>query len=354
MLGVLHVIDATTRRDSLAQLAALLRPNDRVVSVGPPPQALSASPLPVRAVHCPMGLARLGGMVLQKRTLKTSLIHAWSLFAAAAGAVAAERQNLPLLLSLGHLPGPHATRGLCKESARDGYSLTVPTAHARGALVAAGANAEAVHVLPPAARLVDRSDAGRLRARRAFGLEEGHFAIVALGDMTRGAGHKSAVWAHALVTHLRSEVRLVLPRRGSGLSQVQRFAKAGGLDHAVLLAPRDTQLADLLAAADVATLLCDRDCGVGDLAAALAAGVPVVASRTPDIVNCTGGGKAAMLVDRGNAQTAAANVLSLVEGPRLAADLAHRARTFAQAAFDRDAVRCRLDEIYTVVKTART
>jgi len=126
MLGVLHVIDATTRRDSLAQLRLLLHDNDRVVSVGPPPQALSASPLPVRvrAVHCPMGLARLGGMVLQELTLKTSLIHAWSHFSAAAGAVAGDRQDLPLLLSLPHLPEPHAIGGLCKESVRDAYSLT--------------------------------------------------------------------------------------------------------------------------------------------------------------------------------------------------------------------------------------
>jgi len=171
--------------------------------------------------------------------------------------------------------------------------------------------------------------------------------------MTRGAGYKSAVWTHALVTHLRPEVRLVLPGRGADLSQVRRFAEASGVDQAVFPAPRDAQPADLLAAADVATLLCERDCGVSDLAAALAAGVAVVASRTPDIVDCTGGGETARLVEGGSPPAAAANVLSLVERPPLLADLARRARTFAQPAFDRQAVRSRLDEIYLAAKTAR-
>jgi len=327
MLGTLHVIDATTRRDSLAQLALLRRDNDQVVSVGPPPQEALPPALPLGSVHCPMGSARLGGMVLQRVTLKTSLIHAWSPFAATAAAVAAEKQRLPLLLSLPHLPAPHVVRGLCKESVRDRYSLTVPTAHARGVLLAAGAREEAVHVLPPAAEGVDRSDAARLQARRAIGLQEQHVAVVPLGDMTRGGGYKAAVWTHALVAHLRPEVRLVLPGRGAGLSQLRRFAAASGFDHAVLMAPPDAPLADILPAADLATLLCDHEVALGDLAGALAAALPVVASRTPDILACTDGGQAARLVEDGSPQAAAAILLSLVEAPDLLADLSRRAQT---------------------------
>ena len=357
MLGVLHVIDAATGRDCLAQLRLLLGPRDMVASIGPAPRALSPGGGPalgVKALHCPLGLSRLGGLALRGLAVKSSLIHAWSPFAASASAVAAAKQKLPLVLSLPCLPGKKAIRDLRIDSARDRIAVTVPTDSARRVLLAAGLAATAVHVLRPASESPERPDARRDEIRRSLGLGDGDFALVALGEMTRQAGHKYDTWAHAIVMQIRTDFRLILPGSGRCFSQVQRFVQGFGFDEAVLFTHDDLAASDLLAAADAAVLLCERDCGVSDLAAALAAAVPVVASRTPDITECTDGGGAAMLVEPRDPQDAAAALLRLREEPRLAADLAGRGRAFARAAFDPQTVRRSLDRIYSAAKASLT
>jgi len=356
MLGVLHVIDAATSRDGLAQLRLLCGPRDVVASIGPAPAGVGAcgdgAGPPVRALHCPLGLSRLGGLALRKLAVKASLVHAWSPVSASAGAVAATRQKLPLLLSLPCLPGRKAIRDLCIESARDGIMVTVPTDSARRVLLAAGLEAGCVHVLPPAAEPPERADARREQVRRSLGLDEGDFALVALGEMTRQGGHKQAAWTHAIVMHVRRDFRLILPGRGRRVGAVRRFVRASGFDDAVLFTHDDLPGGDVFSAADAAALLCERDSGVSDLAAALAWAVPVVASRTPDIADCTDGGRAAMLVRPGDPQDASAAVLRLREEPALGADLAARGRAFARTAFDRQAVRRSLEGIYRAAKAA--
>lgn len=353
MLGVLHVIDATTPRDGLAQLRLLLGPRDMVASIGPAPAALrrhQGPALPVKTLHCPLGLARLGGMALQRMAVKASLVHAWSPFSAYAGAVAAKRQKLPLLLSLACLPDKRALRDLRKDSAGNGMALTVPTDHGRRVLLAAGLDSSAVHVLRPAAEPAARRDARRRRVRQRLGLDDGNFVLVALGEMTRQAGHKQAAWAHAIVMYLRTDFRLIMPGGGPWRAAAQRFVQATGFGPTVVLTDNDLTLPDALAAADAALMLCEHDCGVSDLAAALAAGVPILASRTADIVECTDGGDAALLVDPNDPQHAAAALLSLREEAHLADDLARRGLAFARATFDRSAVRQDLDRIYVAIK----
>ena len=353
MLGVLHVIDRTTSRDSLRQLRLLLGKRDQVASVGPPPEALrtlGAPALQVRGLHCPLGLARLGGMVLGKMTDKASLIHAWSRFSASASVVAADRRKLPVLLSLPYLGDAGERQSLRTESARDAVSLTVPTRAARDALRSVGFDASRLHVLPPPAEPPATCAETRRCVRRKLGLADSDVVMVPLGEMTRRAGHKFATWVHALVNPLRPELKLVLYGGGPCLPQVRRFVIASGCDYAVSEAGSDLPLVDVLAAADVATLLCDCDCGVVDLVAALAAGVAVVGSRTPDILECTDNGAAAMLVAPGVCLKASRALLSLIETDGLAAELGARARALARVAFDLATVRTRLDEIYTALK----
>lgn len=352
MLGILHVVDSTTPRHCLAQLRVLFGAGDTVVSLGPAPELLAGGRcphLPVRALHCPMGLARLGGMALRPLAVKASLVHAWSSFSAVAGAVAAARQKLPLLLSLPCLPPARAMRKLRIELRRDRIAITVPTDSARAALVSAGVGASAVHVLPPAFEPVGPRD----RARRALGLDDGQLAMVALGEMTRQAGHKNAAWVQAIVLPLQPEFRLFLPGGGPYLSAVRRFVRLSSLDQTVTFTVEDPPMPDVLAAADVALLLGERPCGVSDLATALSASVPVVASRIPDIVECTDGGVAGMLVEPGTPRHASSAVLRLRQEPGLAGDLADRGQTFARGAFDPKAVRGRLEGIYNAVKAER-
>lgn len=353
MLGVLHVVDSTTPRDCLAQLRLLFGAGDTLVSIGPPPALLGdgrRAPLPVKAVHCPMGLARLGGMALRPFAVKASVVHAWSGFSASAGAVAAGRQELPLLLSLPCLPTAREIRSLRIELPRDRIAVTVPTDSARGVLVSAGIEASAVHVLRPAFEPVRPRD----QARRAMGLDDGQFAVVALGEMTRQGGHKNAAWVQAILLPLAPEFRLILPGGGRCLSRVRRFVRASALDETVTFTYDQTPMPDVLAAADVAVLLCERACGLSDLAGAMSASVPVVASRIPDIAECTDGGAAGLLVEPGNPRQASAAVLRLRQEPGLAGDLGARGRTFARGAFDPAAVRRRLEGIYSTIKARRT
>jgi len=301
-----------------------------------------------------MGLARLGGMALAKLTDKASLIHAWSRFSASAAVVAGDRRKLPILLSLPCLGDKSAMQSLHTESARDAVSVTVPTRAARDALLSLDVDAARLHVLPPPAKPLTRQAETRRRVRRALGLADSDFVMVPLGEMARQGGQKFATWVHALVHPLRPELKIVLHGGGTYLPRVRRFVESSGYGYAVSLTGDEFPLADILAAADVATLLCSRDCGVADLAAALAAGVPVVASRRPDILECTDDGDAALLVEPGVHLKASQAVLGLIETDGLAPDLADRARAFARIAFGRETVRSLLDDIYATVKATAT
>ena len=208
---------------------------------------------------------------------------------------------------------------------------TVPTASSRQRLIAAGGDAELIHVLPPSAEPIDNHPARRRQAREELGLAPDDFALLAPGEMIREVNHKMACWVHAIIRHVAPRVRLVLPNPGPLKDSIYYFASGAGSTEEILGPWPPSHRADILAAGDAAVFFAQRDCGVTALVEALAAGLPVVAFETPDLVECAG--PAALLAEACTPRAGSKAVLSLLETPGLADDVGQAGRSRAAEQF---------------------
>jgi glycosyltransferase involved in cell wall biosynthesis len=94
----------------------------------------------------------------------------------------------------------------------------------------------------------------------------------------------------------------------------------------------------------MAVFLPDADCGLVAIGEAMMAGLPIVAARTPDIEECTGG-EAALLVPAIPREATAA-MLKIIDDPKLARRLGEAAATRARQLFDPTISKAQLNEIH--------
>jgi glycosyltransferase involved in cell wall biosynthesis len=347
----LNIVDGSTPQDCLRSLGLLAGEGELIVSVGPAPR-LAELTRPVRAVHAPLGSPRLCGRRIARLVGQAGVIHAWSPGGFEAAREAARLAGLPVFYSLPCLPR-HGRLHRILELACGGFAhLTVPTNASRETLLRAGAPGSSVHVLsPPAEPPADR-DRRRRGTRESLGLADRDFLLVAPGEMTRDAGHKYAAWAHAIVRHVRKGVKLLLPSAGAALGSVKFFSATTGFADDVILAEDRFALPDSLAAADAALFFHTCDCGITAIAAAMAAGVPIACSNTPDAAECTSNGQAAILVEPGQPRSTAGAVLRLIEEADLAGCLAGAGGDIARQNFAPDECRKSLQQIYAAAASA--
>lgn len=386
----LHLVAPGTPADALEQLALLTREDETVVCLGgaDPPAALDEQ---VVRLHLPvtdrLGLTRR----CRCRLRDADVVHGWSAGALPATAAVARAMHRPAVCSLACLDpreltwpqrialryvtvvtlpwvrpvSPTAGRatsplahGPRSPSAGDRPSH----AHARGSLW----DRIRVEVLPPAVEVPPRDDGLRRRA----GISDDAFVLAAPGDLHRRAGQDLACWAAAILREAGLNAHLLLSNRGPDLRHVRYFAAMSGHGEAIHFRPES--IARLIAASDAAVLLHRRPAGPVPAATALAAGVPLVAARTGDLVavcearpwasqfasdGCEQGRAGppeqavagALFVPRGDPREAAGAVLRLTEQPGLRVRLSEAGRTAAER-FSPRRVRERLTEIYRLAQ----
>lgn len=344
MTASLHIIDRTTPADMLDQLSLLAGVGDVIASVGPPP-ACGGFRLPVASVHRTMGLARSCGQRLARIAGRTRFVHTWSLQTLGAARAAACKRGCPLLLSLPHVPARGRLAYLLKEAGRGDLTVTVPTESSRRRLLGAGVPDRVVMVLPPPAATVENRGETRRRVRSELGLDDGDILIAAPAEMTRHAGHVCASWAHGLLRQMLPNLRLILPGGGPVSSHVAFFAATAGYDSEVFLTEDRYDGREILSAADVAVFFFERDSGTAAIAAAMAAGLPIAATATPDVAELCTHEQTALLAAPGDPRLAAAVLLRLIEHGDLARSLSANARKCARERFDPEYCRGRLDEL---------
>ena len=329
MTKVLHLIARDTPVDMWGQLLRLAGPNDRIVSVGPPPEGEDR--LTVEAVHVPLGLPRLAARRVARLLPEAPVIHAWSNVAYQAAEAATYGRNATVVYSLPTAPSAPAFRRWRRRHRRLRTIWTVPTQASRQRLVAAGGDAELIHVLPPSGQPIDNHAARRQQARTELGLEADDFALLAPGGMTREANHKMACWIHAIIRYVAPQVRMLMPDPGPQKDSIYYFASGAGFTNEILGPWPASKREDVLAAGDAAVFLAEQDCGVTAMAEAMAAGLPVAAFGTPDLLECAG--QAALIAEAHTPRAGSKAVLSLLETPGLADSLRQAGRNRAAEHF---------------------
>ena len=331
MQGVLHIVDRDTPVELQRQLDLLVEEGEPIVSVGPAPHWLSQR-RDVRRV--PQSSCFLGWLPQASRLPICTVLHCWT------GRPISKRLcpgDARIVVSLAALPaGPLGYHSR--------FQWTLPTPASARALIHRGMPATHVSVLPPAAK--PSCAEVRQAVRRELGLDDEDILLLAMGDMVRLAGLRYTPWVHAILRQLKDRVKLVIPGHGPFEPQVRYFAGTTGYGSDCLFTGDRFALEECIAAADVGLYLPERDCGVGALVQAMDAGLPVVASRTPDVAWCAPHNEAAILVPPRSPRVAAAEVLRLIEDRAWAQRIGQAARERARTEFTIEHVQAARQEIY--------
>lgn len=240
-------------------------------------------------------------------------------------------------------------RALARAALRRAGAVTACSADLQRRALALGARPERTRVVPYGVDVdAFAPRAGTSDVRRALGVEDEEFFVLALGRLVEKKGFAYLVDAAAQV----ARVRVVIAGDGDLRSALE--ARARGQGAAVTLAgnlDRD-QLARALSAADAVVVpsIVDRAGNVDGLPnallEALAAGRPVVATRVagiPDVVQDDVNG---LLVPERDAGALAAALARLVREPETRARLGAAARHTAETRLTWSAVARALEDCY--------
>ena len=180
---------------------------------------------------------------------------------------------------------------------------------------------------------------GRAQARRAFGLSADAFVVAAVGRLVPVKGFDVLVQALPALLRAVPDVQVIVAGEGPEGQRLTGLAERLGVPGHVRLLGSDTDVVEILAAADVLAAP-SRNEGMGRaLVESMALGVPVVAAAVggiPSVVNDDVG----RLIPADDASALAAALIELGGDSRLRAKLA-------------DAARSRADDFSTSVAEAR-
>ncbi len=170
--------------------------------------------------------------------------------------------------------------------------------------------------------------------------------ILFLGRLSAQKRPDLAVRAFARVLERHSEAELVLAGRGPEEERVRALADSLGVGGAVrILGPRD-DVPELLAKAACLVLSSDYEGCPLSVLEAMAAGVPVVATRVGGVPEVVDDGRTGLLVAPGRPEALAAGIERLLENPLEAAHLGARARDEAHARFSRERMVSAVASVY--------
>ncbi len=178
-----------------------------------------------------------------------------------------------------------------------------------------------------------RDEERRRALRRRWSLSDDQPLLAFVGRLDRQKGVDTLLGAMAHLGARGAPAELVIAGDGPQRGMVENFvARAHGGAHTRLLGWRD-DVAALLSAADV-FVLPSRWEGFGLAAVeAMAAGLPVIATRVPGLSEVVAHGRTGLLLPPGDATALAEAIVELIEDPTLCARLGRAGRKRAGELF---------------------
>jgi glycosyltransferase involved in cell wall biosynthesis len=236
------------------------------------------------------------------RTLLTEhrpdIVHVWRPPALWVGALLRRWKGGRLIVSAPMSPGGHGgfvSRWLLGRADRVVASDRAEAERLR--LV--GVTDERLAVVPPGVetRPLQPSTARESRTRT---LPDGARMVLVIGPLERYKGGYEAVWAFDMLGQIFPDLHLVLASGGAEVPRLRRFAAQLRGGDRVHFVGRQRDLTPLLAEAEVVWVPVRADAGRCAVLEAMAAGVPVVASRVPAMEEIVADGETGVLVASGD------------------------------------------------------
>lgn len=342
---LMHVVDDRTPEDALRQLSLLLRrlpAEHRLMITGPLPGGL-AVPSDVAVVRVGRGgTLQIGPSGTWRQLLdeyRPHLLHAWG--TSAARIVRLTRpEGSPIVLTVtdhAEIDDVAQWWPLDADSMpRPGATVICASEDLRHRLVGAGIPREATAVVRPGIESDEIEQARRMTRRAELGLPEAGRVLVTPSPATRAGGQFFAVWAAAILFQVWPDVRLVIPGRSREQDRIRRLIETIYCPQVYLLTEEAYAPAELLAAGDLLVAPAIEGGSTWWPAAAMTAGVPVVASDLPAAREFIQDNRTGFLCRPGEPHTLAIRIRTAMETPGVAGRCAAAARQRAAEWFDAD------------------
>lgn len=176
------------------------------------------------------------------------------------------------------------------------------------------AGAESNGFVAPLGVDIERLDAERAASRSTLGVEPGTQLMVCVADKRARSRITTALRTVGLLAERHPGLRLALVGSGSDDDDIHMHAAALGVTQLVRFLGQRDDMAAVLAAAEVGWVAAEGDDGAFGCLDFMAAGVPVIAERSPYLAHYVPDGIAGVLLPRADpADTAAAVAKFLAE-----------------------------------------
>ena len=180
-------------------------------------------------------------------------------------------------------------------------------------------------------------DFGRIKRRNpqirdALGLNPNQRVLLASGESTRGANHRLAAWAVAILAAMDESWKLILWGRGTQADAVKTFSHQVYRGQMMVVAedgPRRVEYEELLAAADMVLNTARAAVATLPIAMAMAAAVPIVSTVTYSVSELLEDRHNSLLVPRPSARMLAQRITEMHGDGGLKWRLTDMARTEA-------------------------
>lgn len=304
-------------------------------------------PLPMRRFFDVKGARLLKHVVL---ALNPTIVHTWGAVAAGAARLLVSGQrdgtNRPRLVvsaaatSSGGIGGWLATRQIRRAD------RVVSTTRVDGKRYRKiGVPSERLTLINPASSAFDR-EATRDDLCKIFGIPPQSLLLITGGRSSRGIGPKDAIVAFDMLRYDNPHLHLIVFGSGTEAASLEHFGRALAFDDfRIRFANSETERAAAVTIAS-AVLITQTQGGVEEALEAMAAGKPVVAWQTPELLEIVDNGVSGFLVPVGDRAALAFRTRKLLEEPGLATKMGEAGRARVAARFSAGRMIERFSRLY--------
>ena len=294
---------------------------------------------PKGGIDSPRGLYQLARMVAYLRRGKIDVVHAHDLWSNMIGLVAAKLAGVPVIVTsqrdLSHGDWYLGSRKKWLRRAQNASSVVLTNACMirQGLVSQEGLAADKVRVIYNGVDLDRFVSSPSLRAKLFPGMERAKL-IVLVGNMhTDVKGHPTLIAAAPEVVSRFPQARFVLVGDGEKRKAFEAAAQGAGVGGNFMFMGRRNDVADILAACDIAVLPSAAEGMPNAVLEYMAAGLPVVASAVGGNLEVIADGATGLLVPARNPGALGETLSRLLADDVLALRLARNGRELVEQRF---------------------
>jgi glycosyltransferase involved in cell wall biosynthesis len=157
------------------------------------------------------------------------------------------------------------------------------------------------------------SRARRGTQREQLGIAPGDFVILLIEPVTRNGGHFEAFWAGAMMNHLASNVKVIVPGCSQERQRITRFAATAPSRPALVAPGIKVPFEELIPIADALVVPSDADVSTTAIAWAMASHVAVIAAAGYAVAELIASKVNGLLFKRTRRKSSTATLVRLLE-----------------------------------------